>query len=139
LGEDTVKNPQTIHPKSTIWRSRVALATGLFFSLGALAPYASARPETIRAGISYYSDELVETRSIRDIGVERNYEEVYQFYSYYEVFYDESERVTRFLEYKRGDVIREDLYRYKSDGSLQEHFVKKAGEPEKSLPIQSQK
>ncbi|MBW1843999.1 MAG: hypothetical protein JRJ05_06620 [Deltaproteobacteria bacterium] len=100
---------------------RAALAAGLVLAPCALAVPASARPETIRAGVSYYSDELVESGPVRDIGVERNYEEVFKLYRYYEVLYDEIERVVRCLEYKRGDVIREDTYRYAADGSLLEH------------------
>ena len=39
---------------------------------------AGARPEAIRAEVSYYSDELVESGPVRDIGTERNYEEVFK-------------------------------------------------------------
>ncbi len=113
---------------------RAALVSGLFLVPCALASIASARPETIRTGVSYYSDELIEDGSIRDIGAERNYEEVYQNYTYYEVSYDESDRVDRCLEYKRGEVIREDTYRYSEDGSLLEHVVKVPGEPAKTVP-----
>lgn len=97
------------------------LICGLALALCAPTAPASARPERIRAGVSYYSDELVETGPVRDIGAERNYEEVYQHYRYFEVVYDASERVVRCLEYERGEVIREDTYRYAEDGSLLEH------------------
>jgi hypothetical protein len=116
-------------------RSWVAWLCGLILVACAIPAVASARPEKIRAGVSYYSDELVESDSIRDIGAEKNYEEVYQLYTYYEVLYNESERVSRFLEYKRGEVIREDTYRYSTDGSLQGHTVEIPGEAPKSLPI----
>ena len=108
---------------SAILSLRAALVAGLVLAPCALAAPASARPETIRAGVSYYSDELIERGPVRDIGVERNYEEVFKLYRYYEVLYDESERVVRCLEYKRGDVIREDTYRYAADGSLLEHVT----------------
>jgi hypothetical protein len=108
---------------SAILSLRAALAAGLVLASCALAAPVSARPETIRAGVSYYSDELVERGPVRDIGVERNYEEVFKLYRYYEVLYDESERVVRCLEYKRGDVIREDTYRYAADGSLLEYVT----------------
>jgi len=84
------------------------LVCGLVLALCTPTAPASARPERIRAGVSYYSDQLVETGPVRDIGAERNYEEVYQHYRYYEVVYDEAERVVRCLEYQRGEVIRED-------------------------------
>ena len=107
----------------TISRMRAALLAGLVLAPCVLPALASARPETIRAGVSYYSDELIESGPVRDIGAERNYEEVFKLYRYYEVLYDESERVVRCLEYKRGDVIREDTYRYAADGSLLEHVT----------------
>jgi len=106
---------------SLILSLRAVLAASLVLTPCTLVAPASARPETIRAGVSYYSDELIESGSVRDIGAERNYEEVFKLYNYYEVVYDESERVVRCLEYKRGDVIREDTYRYAADGSLLEH------------------
>ncbi len=108
---------------SVILGWRVALVSGLVLTPCVLTAPASARPETIRAGVSYYSDELIESGPIRDIGAERNYEEVFQLYRYYEVLYDESERVVRCLEYKRGELIREDTYRYAADGSLLEHVT----------------
>lgn len=128
-------NSKRDHRDPQFPRWRTALVSGLALApLVFIAP-ASARPEKIRAGVSYYSDELVEAGSVRDIGAERNYEEVYQFYSYYEVLYDEHERVVRCLEYKRGELIREDTYRYSNDGSLLEHTIEVPGEPAKSVPI----
>jgi len=99
-----------------------------------LPTLARARPETIRAGVSYYSDELIESGPVRDIGAERNYEEVFKLYSYYEVLYDESERVVRCLEYKRGEVIRKDTYRYAADGSLLEHVTDPPSKAAKPAP-----
>lgn len=74
-----------------------------------------ARPEIIRASISYYSDEYVETGIIRDLGNEKNLEEVFQFYSYFETVYDSKERVINFKEYKQGNVILEEQYAYEND------------------------
>jgi hypothetical protein len=105
------------------FRLRAALLFGLVLAACAPPPLATARPETTRAGVSYYSDELIEDGPVRDIGVERNHEEVFKLYTYYEVLYDDSERVIRCLEYKRGAVIREDRYRYAADGSLLEHIT----------------
>jgi hypothetical protein len=117
------ESPKMNRLNSLISSWRAALVAGLVLAPCALAAPAWARPETIRAGVSYYSDELIESGPVRDIGVERNYEEVFKLYSYYEVLYDESERVVRCLEYKRGEVIREDTYRYAADGSLLEHVT----------------
>jgi hypothetical protein len=114
---------------------RVALVYGLVLGPSALPALARARPEAIRVEVSYYSDELVESGPVRDIGTERNYEEVFKLYTYYEVLYDESERVIRCFEYKRGEVIRTDHYRYAEDGSLSEHVIEVPGEPAKAIPL----
>lgn len=79
---------------------------------------ASARPEVIRPDVSYYSDDYVQQGVVRDIEIEKNYEEIYQFYTYYEVIYDSSERVRVFREYKRGSVIHEEHYRYEKDSVM---------------------
>ena len=120
---------------STFSSLSAALAAGLVLIPCALVSPASARPESIRAGVSYYSDELVESGPVRDIGTERNYEEVFKLYTYYEVLYDESQRVIRCFEYKRGDVIRTDHYRYAKDGSLSEHVIEVPGEPAKTIAL----
>ena len=100
-------------------------------SIGLGAPLdASSRPEKIRPGYSYYSDELAEPTDqglVRALGPEKNYEEVYQLYTYYEVVYDEEERVVRFREYKRGEVIRTEEYRYDDAGSLIMRVVAQPG------------
>ena len=70
------------------------------------------RPEHIQADVSYYSNDYIQQGMVRDIEVEKNYEEIYQFYNYYEVIYDSLERVKIFREYKRGDVIHEEHYQY---------------------------
>jgi len=98
-----------------IIRIGVLLLVWVFISLDA-----GARPEKIRAGESYYSDEVVEVEGVRDLGEDMNYEEVYQFYRYYEAIYDEAGRVVVFIEYVRGDVHRRDEYEYGPDGKLVE-------------------
>ncbi len=118
-------------------RSGAALVCGLV--VGALAPAepAAARPEVIRAGVSYYSDERIERGPVRDIGAERNYEEVFKNYTYYEVRYDERERVVRFREYERGELIRTDHYRYAEDGAPGEHVIEIPGQPAQTAPLEA--
>jgi hypothetical protein len=99
------------------------------------ASVVEARPEKIRQDVSYYSDDYHEAGGVRDIAEEKNYEEVYQFYTFYEVVYDAQARVKVFKEYKRGDVIREDRYRYGDDGALVEHTVQAPGKPAASVPV----
>jgi hypothetical protein len=93
-----------------------------------------ARPERIRPGVEYYSDDYVEQAGVRDIAGEKNYEEVYQLYTFYEAVYDAEERVERFKEYERGDVVREDRYRYDAKGKLIEHEIKRPKESSEVVP-----
>ncbi len=81
------------------------------------------RPEIIREGMSYYSDEYFEQGAVKDIVAEKNYEEIYQFYTYYEVIYDSAERVKIFREYKQGEVIYEEHYLYDEQGVLIKNSV----------------
>jgi hypothetical protein len=95
---------------------------------------ANARPERIKPGISYYSDDFVVAGLVRDLAAEKNYEEVYQFYSYYEAMYDAQERVVTFKEYKRGELIRTEEYRYRPSGSLLERRTLRPGAPIEITP-----
>ena len=112
-------------------RASIAFAGLLALCVG-LAPArdVGARPEKIRAGHSYYSDDYVEAGLVRDIAAEKNYEEVYQFYGFYEAIYDARDRVVTFREYKRGDPVRTEEYRYAPDGSLLERTVRRPGKPD---------
>jgi hypothetical protein len=107
-------------------RSIITLATLIAFGWGAEA---GARPEKIRAGNSYYSNSELATGLIRDIDGEKNYEEVYQSYRYYEAVYDENARVVRFVEYVRGAATRTETYRYGLDGRLVERVIERPGQP----------
>jgi hypothetical protein len=111
------------------WTALVALA--VLFAAGS----AAARPEKIRPGHSYYSDGARVEGIVRDIGEEKNYEEVYQRYRYYEAVYDEAGRVVLFREYVRGDVIRTEEYRYGPEGALVERIVRKAGAPPETTAV----
>jgi hypothetical protein len=100
---------------------------------------ASSQPEKIRPGRSYYSDELAESTNqglVRALGQEKNYEEIYQFYSYYEFVYDEGERVVLFREYKRGEVIRTEKYRYDDSGSLTLRVVSQPGKEDEVTVVE---
>ena len=101
---------------------------------------ASSRPEKIRPGHSYYSDELAEPTNqglVRSLGPEKNYEEIYQFYTYYEFVYDEGERVVLFREYKRGDVIRTEKYSYDDSGSLTMRVVSQPGKEDEVTGVEA--
>lgn len=90
---------------------------------------ASSRPETIREGQLYYSDTERIDGLVHDLGAERNFEEVYRRYRYYEATYDGAQRVVIFRSYVRGELERTERYRYAADGSLAERVVQRAGEP----------
>ena len=104
-------------------KPRCGQAVLVFVCLMLSAPHLEARPETIRAGMKYYSDEYFEEGLVRDIESEKNYEEIWQHYTYYEVVYDSEGRVTVFKEYKQGKVIYEAQYRYGSDDNDVERTV----------------
>ncbi len=122
-----------------LWTSREVaelLVSGLL-AFG-VASAADARPERIRPGISYYSDEFVVRGQIHDLGTERNFEEVYQLYTYYEVIYDESSRVQVFKEYRRGELIRTEEYRYAPSGEPIQKTIRRPGEEAEVTPIDVQ-
>jgi hypothetical protein len=100
-----------------------------------LSSASSARPEKIRPGQSYYSDDQISEAGVRDIAAEKNYEEVYQAYRYFEVVYDEAGRVVVFKEYKRGEVVRTEEYRYGDDGNLTFRVIREPGRPPETIAV----
>jgi len=118
------------------WNEALLLRCVLLLSLLLHASIAEARPETIRAGVSYYSDDFVVSDSVHDIAGEKNYEEVYQFYSYYEAIYDETDRVVVFVEYRRGEVRRREQYAYGEDGALLTRSIERPGKPPEIIPVE---
>ncbi|MBW2361838.1 MAG: hypothetical protein JRG84_13095 [Deltaproteobacteria bacterium] len=107
----------------------------LLLALALLLPLAAAaRPENVRPGHTYYSDDFVLEGLVRDIAAEKNYEEVYQFFRYYETVYDETERVVTFREFVRGELAVTEVYRYTSEGALLERTVKRPGKPDAVTP-----
>ena len=91
--------------------------------LGLASWQAVARPQVMRPGVSFYSDEYVEKDGVFDIGPEKNYEEVYNNYAYYETVYDTAGRVIKFVEYVRGEVERVEHYLYSAEGEPVEKTV----------------
>jgi hypothetical protein len=75
-----------------------------------------ARPERVRPGIAYYSDEIVVREGVADLGPERNYEEVYRYYEYYEARYDAAGRVVLCIAYRQGRELWREAYTYGPDG-----------------------
>lgn len=94
---------------------------------------AQARPEKIKPGLSYYSDEVRSENQVQDIIGEKNYEEVYQLYTYYEVIYDAATRVVVFKEYKRGDLILTERYEYGAGEKLKSKEILRLGEAPETI------
>jgi len=91
----------------------------------------AASPGTIKPGIFYYADEYEIEGNVARPGEERNYEEVFKNYNYYEAAYDEHRRIILFRSYKKGDIEWEELYSYHPEGGLSSRKTIKPGMPEK--------
>jgi hypothetical protein len=69
-------------------------------------------------GIAYYSDEYVLDGEVYQLGEEKNLEEVYQYYTYYEAIHDDVGRVATFKRYLRGDLDWTERYTYDRKGRM---------------------
>jgi hypothetical protein len=83
-------------------------------------------PYEIKAGVPYYSDEYTTNNGLSELGEEKNYEEVYQYYNYYEAIFDENKRMVIFSAYERGDIDFSETYYYDGDGRPVKKVVKKS-------------
>ena len=95
--------------------SRLLLTTLILLAVAGLS---EARPERIKPGLSYYSEDCITKGKVSDIDEEKNYEEVFKNYEYYEAVYDDLKRVRIFRAYKRGEVLLTERYFYRPDGRL---------------------
>jgi len=82
------------------------------------------QPYEIKAGVSYYSDEYTTHNGISELGEEKNYEEVYQYYNYYEAIFDSQERILIFNAYEKGKIEFSETYYYDGDGRPVKKVVK---------------
>jgi hypothetical protein len=96
----------------------VILVSPAVFCAGSFEPY------EIKPGISYYSDEYTSTNGLSELGEEKNYEEVFQYYNYYEAIFDSQERIVIFNAYTRGVIEFSENYFYDRDGNLVKKVVK---------------
>ena len=80
-------------------------------------------PVTVRPGLPFYSNGAGIADGVRGLLLEKNYEEVYRNYGFYEAWYDEAGRVVTFKEYRRGEVLSTETYRYDETGRLVERIV----------------
>ena len=98
---------------------RLTLATLAILTLLSVYAPAYSRSEIVKEGMSYFSDDYMQIDGIKDLAEDKNIEEVYQFYTYYEARYDSSSRVILFKRYKQGEVILEERYLYEGNSSTQ--------------------
>ncbi len=94
------------------------LASPAAFCAGQFQPY------EIKAGFSYYSDEYTARDGISELGEEKNFEEIYQYYNYYEAIFDDQERIVIFNAYEKGVIEFSEAYSYDDDGRLLKKVVK---------------
>ncbi len=81
------------------------------------------KPYKIKAGVAYYSDEYTVTNGVSELGEEKNFEEVYQYYNYYEAVFDSQEHIVLFKAYLRGTVDFSEIYFYDNEGKLEKKEV----------------
>ncbi len=90
-------------------------------------------PENIKPGIPYYADSYRYEGDIAELGEEKNYEEVFKNYEYYESIYNERKRPAVFRAYKRGKVVWQERYYYDREGEPLKKEVSKDGNPAKTI------
>ncbi len=98
----------------------VMLASTTVLFAGQFEPY------EMKADIPYYSDEYASNNGLSELGEEKNYEEVYQYYNYYEAIFDANKRMVIFNAYERGDIDFSETYYYDGDGRPVKKVVKKS-------------
>ncbi|MBE9537171.1 MAG: hypothetical protein IMF07_08325 [Proteobacteria bacterium] len=97
----------------------------------AFAKTAIASPEVIKPGTLYYADEYEIKDNIAHLGAEKNYEEVFKNYNYYEAAYDDQKRLILFRAYKNGEIEWEERYSYHPNGrGLASRKTTRSGKPE---------
>jgi hypothetical protein len=106
--------------KQIILLIAMLLATPVAVCAGEFKPY------EIKAGVSYYSNEYSSNNGLSELGEEKNLEEVYQNYNYYEAIFDTQERIVTFNAYKQGSIEFSETYYYDKDGQPEKKHIKKA-------------
>ncbi|MBF0351265.1 MAG: hypothetical protein HQM11_09535 [SAR324 cluster bacterium] len=112
---------------TNIFRSiNICLSFG--FVLLSLSSKAWGLPEKIIPGHSYYSNEYLENDGCYDLGEEKNLEEVYQNYNYYEAQYNINQQVIIFKAYKQGELEWKMTCDYRA-GRLSKTITEFPGQP----------
>ena len=117
--------------KKLVLSLAVMLATPTVLCAGQFEPY------KIKPGISYYSDDYTTNGGVSELGEEKNYEEVYQNYNYYEAIFDSQERMVIFKAYERGAIQFSESYHYDDQGRPVKKVVKNADGSETIVNLQA--
>jgi len=97
-----------------------------------------AKPPNIKPGLSYYSEDYDVSGNQYVLAEERNLEEVFKNYRYYEAVYDEQERIKIFKAYKRGEIEFTEAYFYDKSGRLVRKLVTDADNKEEVVELAPQ-
>ena len=106
--------------------NKLILFIAIILSSPAMLYAGDFQPYKIKAGFSYYSDEYTTSNGLSALGEEKNFEEIYQYYNYYEAVFDSQERIVTFKAYERGAVDFSESYFYDDDGRLVKKEVEKS-------------
>ena len=120
------------------WRmKKLALSLAVMLAAPTALCAGQFEPYKIKPGISYYSDDYTTNGGVSELGEEKNYEEVYQNYNYYEAIFDSQERVVIFNAYERGVIEFSESYHYDNQGRLVKKVVKSADGSETIVNFQA--
>lgn len=86
-------------------------------------------PHKIKPGIPYYSNDYTSENNLSMLAEEKNFEEVYRNYNYYEAVFDKHERIVFFNAYKQGELEFSETYYYEESGKpVKKEVVNARGE-----------
>ncbi|MBF0237622.1 MAG: hypothetical protein HQM12_07950 [SAR324 cluster bacterium] len=85
-------------------------------------------PSQITPGYSYFSNEYHENGGCYDLGEEKNLEEVYKNFNYYEAMYNALQQVVLFKAYKQEKLEWKMTCDYR-DGHLSRTVTERPGQP----------
>ncbi|MDJ0956948.1 MAG: hypothetical protein QNI91_08835 [Arenicellales bacterium] len=100
---------------------RLLLSIAIILASPAVLLAGKFEPYEIKPGIPYYSDEYTDNNGVSELGEEKNFEEVFQNYNYYEAVFDADKRMIIFKAYEKGAIEFSESYHYDSEG----HLIKK--------------
>jgi len=107
---------------------RVLLFNIAIFFFYTIAP---ARPEKVKPGLTYHAEDYVVQGETKELTQEKNYEEVYRNYEYFEAKYNKNAQIIEMKAVKRGETNWIERYYYNAEGELVKKEVFKPYAPDK--------